>query len=75
MAACVLCQQNPKGRSNKVPASSDAALRSPHDDQEAQALLLGPYCLSRIRSAISVCPAKQGSNETDRTLGSADRPI
>jgi hypothetical protein len=75
IVACVLCQQDPIGRSNMVPSSSEAALCSPYDNQKAQALLLGLYCLSRIRSIIGACPSKQRSNRADRTMDSGDRPI
>jgi hypothetical protein len=55
--------------------TSEADLRNPYDNQEAQALLLSPYCLSHIRLAIGACPSKQRSNGVDRTIGSGDRPI
>jgi hypothetical protein len=51
------------------------ALCSPHDDQEAQALLLGSLHLGCLRSAIGVRPPKQRSNGVDRTKGSRDRPV
>jgi hypothetical protein len=34
--------------SNKVPACTEAALRNSHNDQEAEALLLGAYYLDRL---------------------------
>jgi hypothetical protein len=52
-----------------------ATLRSPYDDQKAQALLLDPYCSSRIRLAIGVHPSKQRSNMTDHIIGSGDHPV
>jgi hypothetical protein len=73
--ACVFCQRDPEGQSNKVPASLKAALCSPYDDQEAQTLLLDPYCSSRILSAIGASLAKQGSNKANSTMGSGDCPI
>jgi hypothetical protein len=59
--ARVFYQRDPEGCLNKVPSSSEATLRSSHDDQEAQALLLGPYGPSRMRSAIGARPSKQRS--------------
>jgi hypothetical protein len=56
----------------QTPASLEAALHSPYDNQEAQALFLGPYRLNRIRSAIDTCPSKQRSNRVDCTMGSGD---
>jgi hypothetical protein len=53
--------------------SSETALCSPYDDQEAQPLLLGTYYSSHIRSAISACPAKQRSNGVEHTVGSGNR--
>jgi hypothetical protein len=71
----VLYQWDPKGCSNKVPSSPEAALRSPYDDQEAQALLLDAHCSGHIRSAIGMRPPKQRSNIMDHTMGGGDRPV
>jgi hypothetical protein len=51
------------------------ALRSPHDDQEAEALLLGAYCPDHLLSAIVSRPTKQRNNMVDCTMGSGDRVI
>jgi hypothetical protein len=73
--AHVLYQRDPEGCSNKVPSSPKAALCSPYDDQEGQALLLGIHCSSRIRSTIGAHPPKQGSNRADHIMGGGDRPV
>jgi hypothetical protein len=72
---CVLCQWDPKGRSNMVPIGAEAALRSPHDNQEVEALLLDAHSLGRVRSAISTSPPEQRSNREDCSMGSGDQPV
>jgi hypothetical protein len=52
---------NLEGRSDKILASTEAALRSTHDDQEAEALFPGPLHKGHIRSPASTCPTEQRS--------------
>jgi hypothetical protein len=59
----------------RYPSSSEAALHSPYDDQEAQALLHDSYRSGHIRSTIDAHPSKQRSNMEDRTMDSGDRPV
>jgi hypothetical protein len=58
-----------------VPSGIEDTLRSPHDDQETQALLLGAHRLGHIRSAIGAHSPKQRSNRADRIMGSGDQPV
>jgi hypothetical protein len=54
-------------------ASTEVALHSSHDDQEAQALLLGAFCSGRIRLAIGTHSPKHRSNRVDHTMGSGNQ--
>jgi hypothetical protein len=58
-----------------VPVGTKATLHSSHDDQEAQALLLGALHLDHIRSALGMRPSNQGSYGADRSMGSGDWPV
>jgi hypothetical protein len=58
-----------------VPTGAEAAIRSPHDDQGAEALFLGVQSLSRVRSALTVGLPKQRRNRVDRSMGSGDRLV
>jgi hypothetical protein len=58
-----------------VSTGAEAAIRSPHDVQEAEVLLLGAHGPGRVRSAVSMCPLKQRRNWADRSMGSGDRSV
>jgi hypothetical protein len=64
-----------KDDQTRYPPSPKAALCNPYDDQEAQALLLDPYCLGHVRLTIRACPLKQRSNGVNHTIGSRNWPI
>jgi hypothetical protein len=52
--------------------SPEAALRSPHNDQDTEALFLNAFCSSPIQLAIGARPPKQRSNRADRIMGSGN---
>jgi hypothetical protein len=59
----------------KVPPGAETDVRSNHDDQEAEALLLGAHSLGGVRSAISPSTSKQRGDQMSCAVGSRNRPI
>jgi hypothetical protein len=64
-----------KDAQTRYPQSTEVALLSTHDDQEAKALFPSSFRSGHIRSSAGTCPPKQRSNEMDSEVGCGDQSI